>query len=242
MRTSPVSLSFQSNLCASFFWIAFVRSRLCVPQIPWLPTVVRDILMPTLSWRAGKVAAALRHHAFLALNALLDRHILENILRTHTDLIANLLPVVQSGLDDFDPKIRLAACQALRGVLAMLPRDPFSVANAGYDGEMVLTNLYRELLKRLDDSDDTIRVDAALSLQHLVRVVHAGYDRVHYQYLVRGLLVHLDDPNPRIQDAVFASLCAWRHFDAPVFFPEVKHVRDKHSSPEYCDRLLALAP
>jgi dynein assembly factor 5 len=66
---------------------------------------------------------------------------------------------------------------------------------------MQITNLYRELLKRLDDSSDDIRLDACLALCQYVRVVPQDYDRTHYKYLLRGLLVHLDDTNPKIQVA-----------------------------------------
>ncbi len=72
--------------------------------------------------------------------------------------------------------------------------------------EMVVTNIYRELLKRLDDSSDDIRLDACQTLAVFMRIVPADYDRNHYKYLLRGLLVHLDDTNPSIQVS-FGYLC-----------------------------------
>jgi hypothetical protein len=72
--------------------------------------------------------------------------------------------------------------------------------------EMVVTNIYRELLKRLDDSSDDIRLDACQTLAVFMRIVPADYDRNHYKYLLRGLLVHLDDTNPSIQVS-FGFLC-----------------------------------
>ena len=34
----------------------------------------------------------------------------------------------------------------------------------------------------------------------------ANFDKANYQYLLRGLLVHLDDPSPDIQGAIFGVL------------------------------------
>lgn len=73
---------------------------------------------------------------------------------------------------------------------------------------MTLTTFYRELLKRLDDSSDEIRLDACLTLTTYLRVVPADYDRTHFKYLLRGLLVHLDDTNPAIQ---VLSCCTQQH-------------------------------
>ena len=48
--------------------------------------------------------------------------------------------------------------------------------------------------------------------------------------------------DPVFQEAVFFVLSAYRFFDPLVFFSEVHAVRDKHSSPLHCDRLMAMAP
>lgn len=199
----------------------------------WVELVVRDVVVPSIVWRAGRAATAIRLQGFLTVNAMFARGLLTPRLLEHDTLLPSVLPVLTSSLDDFDPRIRLQASRALRALL--------STTDARLH-EDVVTGLYRELLKRLDDSTDDIRVDACHTLCAFVRVVPAEYDRTHYKYLLRGLLVHLDDTSARIQEAVFAVLSALRHFDAPVFFTEVHAVRDKHSSPAYCDRLMAMAP
>ena len=66
----------------------------------------------------------------------------------------------------------------------------------------------------------------------------ANFDRTNFQYLLRGLLVHLDDPSPEIQQAIVGVLSVGMHVDPLVFVPEVLAVRDRHRSPKLCDNLI----
>ncbi|KAJ1470684.1 hypothetical protein T484DRAFT_1846831 [Baffinella frigidus] len=79
--------------------------------------------------------------------------------------------------------------------------------------------MYIELLKRLDDSNDRIRIEAArafaLFLPSAARAfalflpsVPRGYDPGQFDYIVRGLLVHLDDQNPEVQQGVLPAALA----------------------------------
>ena len=66
--------------------------------------------------------------------------------------------------------------------------------------DIALVNVYRDLLKRLDDSNDEVRLDVCQTLVAYLHVINtATLDRSCYKYLVRGFLVHLDDPSVRIQ-------------------------------------------
>lgn len=62
--------------------------------------------------------------------------------------------------------------------------------------------------------------------------------QANYQYLLRGLLVHLDDPALEIQEAVFKVLQVGLGVDPPVFTTEVMAVRERHRSPKLCDKLV----
>ena len=74
----------------------------------------------------------------------------------------------------------------------------------------------------------------------LLFAVH-NLDKSNYQYLLRGLLVHLDDPSPEIQQAMFAVLEVALNLDPPVFAAEVVAVRERHRSTKLCDRLIEQA-
>ena len=68
-----------------------------------------------------------------------------------------------------------------------------------------------------------------------------NFDKANYQYLVRGLLVHLDDPSPEIQSAIARVLEVGLYIDPVVFVQEVLAVRDRHRSPKICDQLVEAA-
>jgi dynein assembly factor 5 len=66
--------------------------------------------------------------------------------------------------------------------------------------------LYPELLKRLDDSNDAIRVEAARAFEQFLRGMAPGFEPGQMEYMVRALCVHLDDSNSGVQDAVQAVM------------------------------------
>ena len=69
----------------------------------------------------------------------------------------------------------------------------------------------------------------------------ANFDRTNFQYLLRGLLVHLDDASPEIQQATLRVLEEAVAVDAPVLCDEVRAVRERHRSTKLCDSLIERA-
>lgn len=59
-------------------------------------------------------------------------------------------------------------------------------------------NFYIELLKRMDDSNDRIRIECATAFEKFMASVPRNYDSAQYDYIVRGLVVHLDDQNQEV--------------------------------------------
>ena len=200
---------------------------------PWIETIFRDVIFAGLSWRSGRVAATIRLQCLKASNAIFHKNILQPELLLKQRLFSNLLVSFSSSLDDFDPPIRLNATMGLYYILSNTPEKLDDIASV---------DLYRELLKRLDDSHDEIRIAVCSTLTAFLKVVNLPtFDKSSYKYLIHGFLVHLDDPSPAMKDAAFNLLVAWSEIDPYIFFPEVQAVRDKHTNPSYCDRLLALA-
>lgn len=68
-----------------------------------------------------------------------------------------------------------------------------------------------------------------------------NFDKTNFQYMLRGLLVHLDDPAPEIQEAVHAVLARAMHVDPSTFIPELLAVKDRHRSPKLCLELIEAA-
>ena len=58
--------------------------------------------------------------------------------------------------------------------------------------------MYIELLKRMDDSNDRIRIECAAAFEKFMASVPRNYDSAQFDYIVRGLVVHLDDQNQQV--------------------------------------------
>jgi len=205
----------------------------------WAELILQAMLVPNLVWRSGKAAEHVRHAAMVSITKLVPLHAL-----TAPQLAAQLeeaLPVLTSSLDDDNVETRRLGCLAVDALLTKL-------GLGGLDNER-MRKLYPELLKRLDDASDVVRLQACAPLVTYFQVAHysAVWDETHnldksnYQYVLRGLLVHLDDPSPEIQQALFAVLEVALECDPPLFATEVSAVRERHRSPKLCDQLIAMA-
>lgn len=76
-----------------------------------------------------------------------------------------------------------------------------------------LHKMYIEMLKRLDDNSEDIRV-ATIDMfnayfQNIIINHLNNYDKILYQAhleaIYQGLLIHLDDPNPAIQESILGN-------------------------------------
>jgi len=205
----------------------------------WAELILQAMLVPNLVWRSGKAAEHVRLAAMAGIAKLLPLSAL-----TPGQLKAQIeeaLPVLTSSLDDDNNETRRLGCVAIEATLTKL-------GVGGLENER-MRKLYPELLKRLDDASDVVRLQVCGTLVAYLRSARYSpmWDDVHnldksnYQYLLRGLLVHLDDPSPEIQQAMFAVLEVALNLDPPVFAAEVVAVRERHRSTKLCDRLIEQA-
>nr|KAF6269279.1 dynein axonemal assembly factor 5 [Pipistrellus kuhlii] len=131
-----------------------------------LDAVVADILVPSLQWRAGRTAAAIRTAAVSCLWALISSEALsasqvEGVRETllpPPDKFTKIYPELLKRLDDVSTEVRLAAASALAVWLECIRNDG---AEASYQRDV--QHLYKELLVYLDDPDSTVQ-DAVLEV------------------------------------------------------------------------------
>ena len=146
--------------------------------------------------------------------------------------------MIITALDDDNVDTRRAGCAVIDALLQKLGSTRLEHERA--------RKLYPELLKRLDDASDDVRLRACAPISALFGAMNycanwsdtCNFDKANYQYLLRGLLVHLDDPSPDIQDAIAMVLRRGMTIDPPVFCVELLAVRDRHRSPRICDALV----
>jgi len=117
------------------------------------------------------------------------------------ELIDELLTQLQSTLDDDALDTRLLTCRIISQLLTHVGRE--------VDQDR-LHRFYPELLKRLDDSSNDVRLAAAHMFSVYMQCFHEDFNvvlyRAHIDAIYQGLLIHLDDHDSDIQLALLGEL------------------------------------
>jgi hypothetical protein len=192
--------------------------------------LVQEALLPNIVWRLGGVASTIRKVSVACLYSLARRGLLRPA--TVSSVRGELLPVLRGALSDDDAGTRMLATQAMACLLRL---------QAGrLDGDAVRA-LYVELLKRLDDSSDAVRVAACDCLRDLTAAVPdpAEVRGGPVEHSVDALLVHCDDADPRVQAAAYDAVLAWSYLQPAYARKQALAARDKHRNPARANQLVA---
>merc|ERR1712176_141804 len=192
---------------------------------------LRTTLIPNCTWRAGQSNQKIRKAGLVCIHAMLQRRLVSS--KALNENFADLLPILKSCLDDsWSPDTRLISCLVVSCTLSEL--------QAEINGEQ-LREVYPELLKRLDDSNDKVRAAVCEALTEFFKCMPPSWSRSLYEYILRTLFVHLDDPNPEIQQGIYGVLEAAVHQDYNTFLTEAQTAGGKSSHPRLCQELARLA-
>uniref|UniRef100_T1JE66 ABC transporter domain-containing protein n=1 Tax=Strigamia maritima TaxID=126957 RepID=T1JE66_STRMM len=194
--------------------------------------VIQDMILPNLLWHAGRTSGALRSAAMSCFWCLFRGGKL-TAERLHPVLDV-ILTQLLCNLEDDLQQTRYETCRVLER-LFVLCRGHFDLHR--------LHNIYPQLLKRMDDAKDDIRVCAT----HVFRAYFAAFEgnfethlyRAHIEETYSGLLLHLDDPLPKVQYAVLDLLIEAADICPKILECKTQDVRLSHRSTAYCDQLLA---
>lgn len=194
-------------------------------------SILRLVLVPNCTWRAGQSNNKIRKGGMVCMHALLKRHAI-SAAELNVSFV-DLLPILKSALDDsWSPDNRMIACLILCSTLEELQGE--------ISGDQ-LREVYPELLKRLDDSNDKIRVAVCEALTTFFRCLPPNWSRSLFEYILRTLFVHLDDPNVEIQQGIYKVLETAVHQDHETFLVEARAAAAKSSHPRLCEELGRLA-
>lgn len=191
------------------------------------------VLLPPAVWQAGKTAASIRFHAIVAIASFFRENLMtsKDLARILLDDAIQLLPTLHSSLEeDYYADTRLSSCHALEALLTVIGTR--------------LTNdqkrlVYPELVKRLDDSNDKVRIQTCVTLEALVdHCLTADYCDTNTGYLLKGVLIHMDDTNPKVQEAVCVVVEKLAKIKPGVTRGCLHEVRDQHRGVGYIDRVL----
>uniref|UniRef100_A0A7S1UJ53 Dynein axonemal assembly factor 5 HEAT-repeat domain-containing protein n=1 Tax=Phaeomonas parva TaxID=124430 RepID=A0A7S1UJ53_9STRA len=196
---------------------------------------VLHVIAPNIVWKAGRTAAMVRKMALACLEGLL-----RSGSATPEALVAcapRLMPLLKTALDDYDSTGRRLASAGLCRILQSLK---------GAIGEEPVHQMYHDLSKKLDDSDDLVRLQACGTLRAFYEAAAPGALRgTMVEWSAQTLLIHLDDPDARMQQEVYGTLetllrCAGAE-GAKAIISKAEQARLQHRSPDLCDQLLAAA-
>ncbi|KAK1799180.1 hypothetical protein P4O66_007427 [Electrophorus voltai] len=197
----------------------------------YVEVFLQELLLPHLVWRAGRTAAAVRTAALSCVLALLQGGAVssEQALREGAELSARLL----SALEEESQLSRVFACRALHSLINL---------TAAFLQPDALNKIYPELLKRIDDSSEEVRIEALKALSVWFSCLGKHYEthtyRPHLEFLFQQLLLYLDDPDQKVQLIVLEVLKTGSGVDPVLLQKEVEVVRDKQRRTEHCDHLL----
>lgn len=198
----------------------------------YLTHIVQNIILPNMVWRNGGTAETIRVAAIKILV-----HILESSPSSH-EIVANLLvtrlETLETCLDEDEVRVRLGMATIFRHVLTHKPKDL---------DEFKLSKLYPKLMDRLDDSEDSVRIQMASTLSALVTKAFPAaksFDSTGqaFTYIIKHTLIHLDDQNEEVKRAMFNFLKDAAPYNPKVFSELVTAARSRHSTPELCNALL----
>ena len=220
---------------------AFEDENVAAAMTPAIETLLTRCVCENLVWRAGKTAAAVRYAAVIALGTILSRiespgtdasppSVARNaLLRAARD--GELFASVASAMEEeYFADTRFAACVVMgQMVLA---------------GGLALTDeqrrfVYPELLKRMDDSRDEIRVAAAGGVRAFFRAAPKDYDETNVGYLLKGFVVHMDDANVDVQEATCRACEVAAEVKTEATREAMLAARNTHRHARFVDRVLA---
>ena len=191
-----------------------------------------EVLEPSMQWRVGRVAATVRKAATAAALGVWAGGLLPTDEEARAALDRTLASL-KACMSDDDAGTRALACGVLAAALKRLA--------GALDGE-VARSLQADLVKRLDDADDGVRLRACALIAAFSRCAPpAELKGAPCQWSVDALLVHADDPDPTIAAAAAAAAEQWVAVDPSYVLRAARDNRAKHRAPDMCDRLAALA-
>ena len=191
--------------------------------------IFSQALTPNLVWRVGRVEATVRKVALAACYAMLKAGAVR--VDSLYKVAPELVPLITSHLDDHDTSPRHIGCLCLTVIFERLK---------GAFGDQAIHEMYPKLLKRLDDSSDAVRLAICGTLQSfLLSAPKSCYSGTTIDYMLDQLFIHLDDPDPTIQEAVLQVIVkAGKFIDKEIVLKKANNNRKNHRSPVMCDKVI----
>jgi hypothetical protein len=158
--------------------------------------IIQGVLIPCIEWRIGIPTVKIREAGIICLKKLLEYKLIssEDFHKNYMDIFNNLKNCFD---DDFSSNIRYASVLLLKKMIS------YSGEHFQYDD---FKETYTELLKRLDDSQDGIRLEACKALEFFFEFLPQEWAQNLFEYMIQNIYIHLDDQEEQIQVAIASVL------------------------------------
>ncbi|XP_073391818.1 uncharacterized protein [Physcomitrium patens] len=213
---------------------SFEKQGLGSSWSPLAPDLVGKLLTSCAVWRAGKTEAAIRCGAMVAVGTFLKKDLCS---QTQMQEILNMpegfLPVVKTCIDeDYFLDVRRAATH----VMYHLIRISGPTLNTEER-----TKLIKVLMKRVDDSSNTIRIAILPAVAMFFTTMPSSFCDSEVKGFVSFLVAHIDDVIPSIQEGISQAVeaCALKKPDLVIDFLSTVAINQRSS--QYIEGLLRLA-
>jgi hypothetical protein len=156
--------------------------------------IVKEILLPAVAWKPNKPNYKIRKGAISCIIKMFENDLVEEVLCY--SLFGDFISVLKSTLDDdWDFELRYLSVK----LFAWIFKTCWKLLE-----EQNLLDTYQLLLKRMDDSQNTIRMENTKVLLLYFKVVN---ERIRisesiYEFIVKTLFIHFDDQNDKIRECV----------------------------------------
>ena len=150
--------------------------------------VIKLILLPCTEWRAGMPIGKIRKASVICLIKLMEKNLIEK------DKLNLLLPEICNKLmstldDDWAHDLRFASVVLLTKIMEFFKED---MDREGFN------KIYVELLKRLDDAQDGIRIETCKAFEVYFEYLPDPWSSSLYKYAIKQIFIHIDDPSELI--------------------------------------------
>ncbi|KAG5899350.1 hypothetical protein JTB14_036839 [Gonioctena quinquepunctata] len=203
----------------------------------FLEGLIQDIFIPSLVWQPGAAAEAIRTMAASCLQyALIPNQQVELFSAdTLRPLVDKLLPLLISLLEDASYRSRQIAvdCCALLKV-ACCKKGIWNVDD--------LVTVYPEILKRLDDPTEKVRLCALRNLPVILNAAPEDFRKsnykAHHELIIDTLMTHFDDDEEEVQKMVYDVLKEVAFINKKVLLHKVERHKPLLRNKKGCDRII----
>ena len=190
--------------------------------------ILEHVIIPNLVWRVGKVEATIRKVALAICYGIFKAGAVTK--ETLFNSAKLLVPLIVSHLDDTELSPRLMSCYCLQILFTRL-QNCFS--------DQAVHEIYPKLLKRLDDSNDEVRLAICKTLQAFFQ----SSPKEHFKgtlidYSLDQLFIHLDDPDIVIQNEIYTTILSTKELvTKDAMLNKIDKNIITHRTPTQCEKL-----